>query len=137
MPSEIAVPFRIDPNGAVAKVTDPVETVRQHLVSLIGTEYRERVMRPRYGTPTSQFLFGNNDDLAVTELEGLIQSAVETWEPRARIVAVHNLSESPDEATLSLSVQFVLAGGETLDEEQQIHTAFIDVGGTVTEVRGG
>jgi hypothetical protein len=86
---EIAVPFRIGPNGGVAVVTTTAEAVKQHIIAIISTRVGERVMRPRYGTNAYDLVLDVADDNVAAQFASELRAAIEDEEPAA---VVHDVT---------------------------------------------
>ncbi len=124
--AEIRVPFAIGPSGSISFTTDPVVQAAQHLISIIGTNPPERVMRPTYGTPVQDTLFEADDPVAQTELVTEIRDAVRTWAPDIEILRIDPRSSSYADGRVEYAVQF------RLRDDPNIEEVVIEAGGAVT-----
>lgn len=129
-PRMMAVPFAIDALGRVAFTEDPIEQVTEKVKMVVDTRYGERCMRPRYGADLDPFVFGFNDDAAVTLLQSEITSALGQWLPVVTVTDVRTLAH--DDSTLSIAVDYSIP--TTLSSDPTVYTAVIEVGGTVVGV---
>lgn len=116
MPTEIAVPFRLDGNGRVVTTSDPDEQVRQHVLALINTTPEERAMVPGYGTDLNGVLFEDEDEVEA-QVSIRIKDALRLHEPgvelismiadptngdgAARVSMEYRRLDAPDSATLA------------------------------------
>jgi phage baseplate assembly protein W len=107
---EISVPFRLDGQGRVATMSDPVETVVQHLKTYLFTQPGERVMHPQFGSDTRDFIFENIDPLRMQLLAARLSDKLAADVPN---VIFHGISAQEDsqQAAVRLTVQFSLAVG--------------------------
>ena len=80
-------PFRIQ-SGSVATTTSYPRVVRAQLVDTLMTNFRERVMRPEYGSDIQSLLFNPSDELRRDDTAGVIQERLAYAVPRALIDAV-------------------------------------------------
>lgn len=89
------VPFHIDGAGRVAQATDLGRQIMLRMLTLIGTSYTERVLRPLYGTRAATAVFDVNDPLSQTLLAGSIKDAVAMWEPTIVVDDIQMRSQDP------------------------------------------
>lgn len=139
MPSEIAVPFRLDKSGRIGATSDPNVQIRNHVMSLINTEPFERAMLIDYGVPLEEQLFEDDDEAVATELADSINTAIARWEPG---VVVQHVIPVPDAtgngvSTVDVRYERVAAPGSTLGGANNTNVAVIRVGGHVDEVVRG
>lgn len=85
MPTEIAVPFRLDGNGHVVAVSDPDAQVRQHFLALINTTPDERAMVPGYGTDLLNLVFEDEEEVE-TQVALRIKDALRSFEPGVELI---------------------------------------------------
>jgi phage baseplate assembly protein W len=137
LPLEITYPFSINSAGTIGVTTDYVKTAEDHIVSVLGTRFGERVMRPLYGASVEDAFFslaGANDNTVV--INDVIE-ALTTWEPGIQVIDVNLLSLNPGdpESLVSINVSFRVVGKKTISDFNPIYTASIRVGGTIIESR--
>jgi hypothetical protein len=88
------LPFLPDPaTGRMAEV-DGMDLIRQSVSTILDTEPGERVMLPAFGCGLRRYLMEPNTLTTRTAMEADIRSALETWEPRIRLV---NVAVTPSE----------------------------------------
>lgn len=129
-PRMMAVPFAIDALGRVAFTEDPVEQITEKVRMVVNARYGERCMRPRYGADIDPFLFGFNDDVALTMLQTEITTALSQWLPSVTVDEVRTLSN--DDSTMVILVDYTIP--TTSSADPTVFTAVIEVGGTVVGV---
>lgn len=135
-PVEIAVPFRLSPDGGIEVVRDANRQIDQHVRSLIATMPGERVMLTRYGTPTLGLLFEPIDEVAA-ELATDITLALQTWEPGITVQEVTPVQDTGQLGISKVDVRYqrVTPGSGLI--QRTTNTATIKVGGKVAEAVGG
>ena len=89
----VRLPFLPDPAGALAWVGG-MDLIRQSVSTILDTEPGERVMLPAFGCGLRRYLMEPNTLTTRTSMEADIRSALETWEPRIRLV---NVAVTPGE----------------------------------------
>lgn len=137
MPSEIAVPFRLDGNGRVVAVTDPDAQVRQHVLALLHTIPEERAMVPGYGTDTSVLMFGDDNEEIATQFSIRAREAMQRFEPGVELLSVSAQAEDLDEGAKALNVEFRRLDAPDSSAVANANRAVIGVGGVVRDlVRG-
>lgn len=107
---EISLPFRVDPQGRVAAVTDPSDRARQHITTYMVTATGERVMRPEFGTALRDTVFEPLTTLTSSLLLTRVREAVNQ---DVADVVLQSLSSplDSDTGTLQVTVEFALAVG--------------------------
>lgn len=83
----VRVPFLPDPDGRLGWVSG-MDLIRQSVSTILDTEPGERVMRPGFGCGLRRYLMEPNNLTTRTSMEADIRTALETWEPRIRLVNV-------------------------------------------------
>lgn len=68
--------------------------VRQQLIDSVMTNYRERIMRPRYGSDIQNFVFDPADELRRSDFASIVQQRLVYMVPRATILSV-TIGENP------------------------------------------
>lgn len=132
MPNEIAFPFAVDRTGGIAFAASEVDVARQHIVSAVGTQPGERVMRPQYGCDTMSHLFDPNDAVTGGLLEAEIRQAVGELVPEVTLTEVA-IGGDVGSGTVTITTAFVLnRTGEAAEAVTTIHTA-VRVDGVVYE----
>lgn len=104
---ELAIPFRIGDDGAPAVVSDPNVILRQHVISVVGTQRGERVMRPDYGMDVMRFNFSAADDTTNSALQTEVSQALSNWEPSAKFQGATMILNDDNIANLSVHYQDV------------------------------
>lgn len=137
MTSEIAIPFRLDDMGRVARVATPDAAIRQHVMSLVNTAPSERVVLAEYGIPVIDGLFEEDDDTLTFELGERLQEAFDTWEPGIGLANLTANGQSPDDAVASIDVRYYRKDAPDTSEAVNSNIAFVRVGGHVDEIIRG
>lgn len=83
----VRVPLLPDPDGRLGWVSG-MDLIRQSVSTILDTEPGERVMRPGFGCGLRRYLMEPNNLTTRTSMEADIRTALETWEPRIRLVNV-------------------------------------------------
>lgn len=88
---EIYFPFHVNNAGEIAWETNRITIYTHHLVQIVGTEQRERVMRATYGARLRRFLFDVQNDVLDIEILTEVRAAVQVWEPSCTIVQIDRI----------------------------------------------
>lgn len=139
MPSEIAHPFHVGPDGRIATITDPDAQVRQHVLALVNTEPGDRLMLPGYGVASSQFLFEDATDEIPIRLGTLVENAFASWESGVGLISTtipENLIPER-EPVERMDIQYVRKGAPESSSGTRANYAVISASGTVKEVIRG
>ncbi|WP_328455237.1 MULTISPECIES: GPW/gp25 family protein [unclassified Amycolatopsis] len=87
-----AFPLGVGPTGGIAMAEGHAELV-QAMQLILSTYPGERPMRPEFGCPLRDFVFGNVDVDLASGLVEVVRYALRRWEPR---VEVEDVSVRPD-----------------------------------------
>lgn len=125
MDREILLPLTLDTQGRIASTGDPSTAARQHLTSYIMTRPGERVMRPTFGTPISDYVFENLDPVEYELVRKRVSDKINR-DVRGITLGRITTTTNSDQNTLLLSVEFTLAIGSGQSSTQ---TTTITLGG--------
>ena len=103
----VSFPLRIGNNGGFVMSKDNTH-IEESIVQILSTYFRERVMRPDFGTSIDRQIFEPND----VELQALIKyeivDALSKYETRI-VVDEDNIQVSGDSNVLELSISYAMA----------------------------
>lgn len=102
---DIDLSFTAKPSGEIYVKKDAA-AVKQAVKNLILTDHYEKPFQPFYGGNIRALLFELADDTTLNEVEGNIRRAIETYEPRARIVSIQVDTSAIDYNSLTVSIEF-------------------------------
>lgn len=124
----LKIPFQIDATGRVATIVSRDEEIRQHVITVVHTRVRERVMRPTFGTRALDFLFDPADELLLAGFQEDIKDSLTRLVPEVEITYIKaSLRETLLEVEFGYRSRDLMAAS-TVD------TVEIDVGGTVSAI---
>jgi phage baseplate assembly protein W len=109
-PHYLAVPFRIGADGRTDRPSGLEQHVRDELKQLILTNLGERPFLPEFGTNVRRLLFENIDETAKAMTKATVTQAINRW--LGHRVTLENLNVTSEEGTLTVDVQYRLAGTE-------------------------
>lgn len=95
MPVVPRVPFGFDSSGRLAVETNPDRIVRQDVLTLLGTNQGERVMRVEYGANLRPYVFDNLTPAEQADMTQRISGQMSRYVPQARMLAL-DLVVGPD-----------------------------------------
>ncbi|HEY4569054.1 MAG TPA: GPW/gp25 family protein [Kribbella sp.] len=90
--------------GALGYRSGP-EKVRQAIQVILLTEPGERVMRPDFGCGLRRYLMEPNTIAVRASLQRAVATAIETWEPRVRLLEV-SVTPAEDPAVAVISIRY-------------------------------
>ena len=90
----VRLPFLPDPTTGRLGWVSGMDLIRQSVSTILDTEPGERIMLPGFGCGLRRYLMEPNTLTTRTSMEADIRSALETWEPRIRLV---NVAVTPGE----------------------------------------
>jgi len=114
--SDFLQSFLPHPNtGSITRKVN-VDSVKMAIRNLLLTNKYERLRNPRYGANITRNLFENFSPSVVRRIKEDIESAVETFEPRVRVIDT-KVTASEDENRLFVQIIFAVA---TVQEPQSV-----------------
>lgn len=107
---DIDLSFESKPNGEVFKKRDAA-AVKQAVKNLIQTNFYEKPFLPFFGGNIRDLLFELAYDDVAEEIRDNVITAIETFEPRARVIDVI-VNAQPDYNSISVTVEFQVVNTE-------------------------
>ena len=101
---DIDLAFVAKPNGDLYKKTDAA-AVKQAVKNLLMTGVGQRPFRPNLGADLGAMLFENATESTADELDLLIRTAIENYEPRAEVLNL-NIQNNLDRNEIFVGVEF-------------------------------
>lgn len=118
--SDIDLSFQKRPVGDIYKKREAA-AVKQAVKNLLLTNQTEKPFQPTFGGDLSNLLFELANDDTNEILELAITTAIENWEPRARVISL-NVNVTPDNNSARVKVTFRIVN---LEEEVTLETTVI------------
>lgn len=109
---DIDLEFEARSTGDIFKKQDAA-AVKQAVKNLLLTNYGEKPFQPRYGGNLSGLLFDLADDLTGDDIEVACRNAIQTYEPRARVIEI-DADVNPDRNTAEVRVVFQIINTEEI-----------------------
>ena len=125
----IDFPFRFT-GGSLTTTDKYYRIVRAQIVDVLMTNYRERVMRPEYGSDILSLVMAPQDELRRSDTESVIKDRVASAMPRAIIDSVTLIPLSGEQGA-RLTVQVRYRVNEYSEQKS------LDVPLTFTDIQGG
>lgn len=101
----IDFPFHFNRRGRTAS-TDNDSHIREMIEQLIFTNPGERVNRPDFGSGITQLVFAPNSPELAATVQFTMQAALQRW--LGDLIQVQELDVTSDDATLSITIQYVV-----------------------------
>lgn len=108
-------PFHFDTRGRTAETNDD-KHIRDMIEAVLFTAPGERVNRPTFGSGVLQLLFAPNGDALAAATQLTVQGALQQW--LGELIAVEAVDVQSDEATLQVTVQYVVRRTQQRDVAQ-------------------
>ena len=102
---DLDLSFRINPFTKDLYLKTDEEAIKTAIKNLIKTKNFERPFHPEIGTQIHSLLFENNSAAVNIAMQRTIVDAIETYEPRVRIVNV-SVKETPDMNDYEVNIVF-------------------------------
>lgn len=112
--AQVDFPFRFDGRGRTAE-TDEADHIRDLIYQVLFTSPGERVMRPDFGSGLLQLAFAPNSEVLAATTQMLVQGALQQW--LGALIVVEKVSVEAEEATLRVTVQYVMRGSGTRETQ--------------------
>lgn len=103
--SDIDLSFKANPFTKDIYLKTDEEAVKAAVKNLIKTKNFERPFHPEIGTQIHSLLFENSSAAVTIAMQRTIIDAIETYEPRARVVDV-SVVETPDSNDYEVTIVF-------------------------------
>ena len=108
--SDIDLLFERKPSGDIYRKTD-ADAVKQSVKNIVSTNRFEKPFEVFYGANITGMLFELADAGMGTHVEDQVRSAIEEYEPRARVLRI-NVFSNPDRNTLQVELLFRVTSTE-------------------------
>ena len=108
--SDIDLLFERKPSGDIYRKTD-ADAVKQSVKNIVSTNRFEKPFEVFYGANITGMLFELADAGMGTHVEDQVKSAIEEYEPRARVLKI-NVFSNPDRNTLRVELLFRVTSTE-------------------------
>ena len=108
--SDIDLLFERRPSGDIYKKTD-ADAVKQSVKNIVSTNRYEKPFEIFYGANITGMLFELADAGMGTHIEDQIKSALEQYEPRAKIINI-DVNSNPDRNSLQVELLFRVTSTE-------------------------
>jgi uncharacterized protein len=109
-----AIPLQIDSTGGIAEATD-ADKIRLSVLTILGTQPGERLMRPSFGCPLRNLAFAPLNAATANLAQFYVQDALTRWEPRIRLdeVQASAITDQDGQPRLLVNVHYhVSASGQ-------------------------
>lgn len=103
----MSYPLRLGRTG----ISESVGTakIEESIRSILGTQYGERVMRPRFGSNLKTLVFAPNNSATANLARFYTEEALSRWEPRIEVDAV-TVTNDNTAARLVIAITYRLRG---------------------------
>jgi|TARA_B100000902_G_scaffold116366_1_gene117148 phage baseplate assembly protein W len=108
--SDIDLLFERKPSGDIYRKTD-ADAVKQSVKNIVSTNRYEKPFEIFYGANITGMLFELADAGMGTHVEDQVKSAIQDYEPRAKILRI-NVFSNPDRNTLQVELLFRVTSTE-------------------------
>lgn len=116
MTKQMAIPFALGADGALATVSDPVQSLADRVRALTSTQPGQRVMRTTFGVSTGDVLFAWDPTIGQQQITQRVTDAVNRYEPSARVIATAPVMNGDGSEVLGVNVD-ISAGDPVVAQE--------------------
>ena len=103
--SDFDLSFLKHPNTKDVTILKDIDAVKQSVKNLVLTAKGERPFQPLLGSNIRRLLFEPVDDFTAFDIKEEVQTTLQNFEPRAKILNIDVVSE-PDNNRFRLSIEF-------------------------------
>lgn len=114
MATNLHYPYQFDGRGRTRQ-DDEAAWIRGLVEQLLFTAPGERVMRPDFGSGLRQLVFAPNSPELAATIQLLVQGALQQW--LGELIAVESIEAEAEEATLRVTVQYLIRRTESRQVE--------------------
>lgn len=119
----ILLPFRIDPYGKVGEATTQEKIWADRVRGVMGTTFRERLLRPEFGAALVESLFDEAEEQRI-DLTGQVRDAFVTFLPDLTLLNVE-VVEQPESGTMEVNISYALPN----EKETSVNIGFVEISG--------
>lgn len=101
----VTFPLRMGPSGI--QQSAGADKVEESIRIILGTQFGERVMRPRFGCNLKSLLFAPNTTVTAQLASYYVEDGLTRWEPRIEVVAV-DVTNDHSGAQLQIAITYRL-----------------------------
>ncbi len=101
-------PISVDKHTGKIAMVEHEEDIREAIGIILKTNVGERVMRPEFGSTSSDFVFAVNRLENVATFEAEVVRALEQFEPRIKDIRVEINNDDGDKSTVIVNIQYVV-----------------------------
>ncbi len=117
----ISLPFAIDANGKVAITVTQEKIWADRVRGVIGTTFRERVMRPNFGSAVVETLFEQADE-SIVDITQQVEEAFDEFLPTLTLTDVV-IDEDIENGTMNIDITYSLPN----EKEVRTNIGVIDI----------
>jgi phage baseplate assembly protein W len=100
----VSFPLRVE-NGKIAW-SRYEESIRESIMTILGTAMGERVMRPDFGCGIHDLAFSVNDVSTASLAIFYVEEALKKWEPRIEVINVDANADRKEGDRLNISIEY-------------------------------
>jgi phage baseplate assembly protein W len=100
--------FPITPAGGRLATLSDEALIKQSILLILQTAKGERVMEPEFGCDLQQLVFAADNQGQLHLAQNAVQTALQTWEPRIKVLAVTVTPAQSNPACLLIGVDYMV-----------------------------
>ena len=109
---DLNITFKKHPVTNDVVVSKDASAIKQAIVSLLLTNKGERLMNPKYGSDIRNYLFEPLDYGTAAQIKGNIQSTIDRFEPRIRVLQI-SATPNFDDNGFDITMTYSIVGTDT------------------------
>jgi hypothetical protein len=108
----IQFPFRDDPEGKFLDMnSEAKKAIKADLMHLLLTNKGERLYMPDFGSNLRQFIFEQNDDIALNSIRNEINESVKKFIPNLTITELSTVQSDENIHATTVKIDYVVSNG--------------------------
>ena len=101
-----AFPLSVNSRGGITQ-SQQAQKVRESILTILGTQYGERAMRPNFGCNLESLVFAPNNRATANLAQYYVEEGLNTWEPRILLEEVR-VTNDYDNNRLLIQIRYRL-----------------------------
>ena len=115
-------PMALSTKGGIAESAN-VRKIEESIRIILGTQYNERVMRPRFGCNLKSLVFAPNNSSTAALAKHYVEDGLKQWEPR---ISVESVTVTNDNLHAILLIEIRYRIKATLQTESLVYPFYLE-----------
>lgn len=117
-----AFPLSVNSRGGIAQ-SQQAQKVRESILTILGTQYGERAMRPNFGCNLESLVFAPNNRATANLAQYYVEEGLNTWEPR---ILLEEVTVTNDYDNNRLVIQILYRLKSTYEPQNLVYPFYLE-----------